>query len=202
MEAHVKLYHARGARSTRVRWLLEELELPYHLERVEIFQPAREPEHLRVHPHGQVPAVVDGELALIESGAIVLHYADVHADRGLAPKPGTPERARYYQWILYAVATFDPILVTLYKLMRAPEESRDQALVEKSKAQLGIAFELIGRALGDHDWLLGDTFTAADVALGWDLAAAAYLKLLPEGKLRAYVDRLKARPAFQRAYAD
>lgn len=201
----MKLYHFRGTRSARVRWLFEELGVPYHVESIDIFDPARQadPAHLRHHPHGAVPAVVDGELSLIESAAILLHYADAHPDRQLAPKTGEPERARYYQWIVYAAATVDPLLSHLFtQLKRTGPDQRDQPAVDKSLAKLSTALSFVAGALGDGPWLLGTQFTAADIAIGWDLALAAYLKLLDEPKLREYLDRLKGRPAFARAYAD
>ena len=68
--------------------------------------------------------------------------------------------------------------------------------------QLGTVLSLLSRALGDREWFIGDTFTAVDITLGWALAFAAYMKLIDDPKLRAYVDRIKARPAFKRAYAD
>jgi glutathione S-transferase len=188
----VRLFHSRGSRSTRVRWLFEELELPYHVEKVDITATDRSDEHLRHHPHGKVPAVVDGELSLIESAAIVLHYVDAHPEKGLAPTPGTPERARYYQWIVYSAATIDPLVSTLW-------HDRDN---EKARAQLGTVLAVVARALGDREWFVGDTFTAADIVLGWALAFAAYMKLIDDPKLRAYIDRIKARPAFKRAYAE
>jgi glutathione S-transferase len=188
----VKLFHARGARSARVRWLFEELDLPYHVEKVDIQATDRAEEHLRHHPHGKVPAVVDGELSLIESAAIVLHYTDVHPEKDLAPKPGTPERAQYYQWIIYAAATVDPLLSTLWK-------DREN---EQARTQLATVFAFLARGLGDREWFVDNRFTAADVALGWDLAFANYMKLVDDPKLQAYVKRIKERPAFKRAYAD
>lgn len=198
----MRLYHLYGSRSARVRWLLEELELPYELVDLDPSSP-RSAEHLRAHPHGSVPALVDGEDALIESGAILLALADAHLDRGLAPAPGAADRARYYQWILYATATIDHQLTAIWAhTSRLPEARRDPEQLADALARFGVAQRVIGEAVRDRPFLLGERLTAADIAVGWCLGFARWLgHLSDEPALRAYWRRLAERPAFKRAYA-
>jgi glutathione S-transferase len=99
----ITLYGMPGTRAGRVRWVLEELGLPYRevtLDRAK--GEHRRPEYLGINPLGRVPALVDGDFVLTETAAICLHLAEQHPERGLAPRPGTPERARMNQWLFLA----------------------------------------------------------------------------------------------------
>jgi len=105
----ITLHHVPFSRSLRVRWLLEELGLPYELA-TRSFADLKRPEHLALHPLGKVPVLVDGGVVLFESGAILQHLLERYGSGRLEPKPGTPERARYWQWFHYAEASVTPPL--------------------------------------------------------------------------------------------
>lgn len=189
----VKLYWARRSRGDRPRWLLEELGVPYELIRLDLGRREhKSPEYLRVHPLGLVPALVDGERVILESCAICLHLADRFPERGLAPPPGSDDRGTYYQWMVYAVATMEPPLARF-------AESRDP----HARAQFDEAARIVSMVVAGRRWLLGETFSAADIMIGDELLWArslGWLESHPE--LVAYLSRLEERPAFQRARAD
>ena len=107
----LKLFYIPKTRASRVRWMLEELGEPYELARID-WPHARGAEYRRnVHPLGAVPALQDEGLVVIESAAIIAYLADKFPERGFAPPP--QERGPYYQWIVYAMATLEPLVSQL-----------------------------------------------------------------------------------------
>src|SRR5262245_13357522 len=105
----MKLYYAPKTRATRCRWLLEEMGVPYELVQLDLSKGGHKPPgYLEANPHGAVPALTDGDLTMIESSAICMYLVDKFPEKKMAPPPGTPERGRFYQWMVYAVATVEP----------------------------------------------------------------------------------------------
>jgi glutathione S-transferase len=201
----LKLYHSAQSRSARPRWLLEEIGAPYELIRVDLSkQENKTPQYLQIHPHGVVPALVDGDLALMESAAICAYLADKFPAAHLAPAVGTADRGRYYQWLFYAMATLEPpVLQVFMHTVRLPEAERSAAVVEQSRAAFAKVADVITGGLAGKPFLLGEQFSAADVMIGSTLAWAGFMGLLSgHPALGDYVQRLAARPAFQRAQAD
>lgn len=198
----IKLYGFPGTRSSRVQWLLEEAQLPYEFELVDVMGGAhKSPEHLARHAHGLVPALEDGDLRIIESVAMCLHVADLAGGK-FAPAIGTPERARYYQHMVYTASTLDPTIIGAYMQLRfVPAEHRDEKLVEQSKKTFAVSASVLGAALGDSEYLLGGELGAVDVVVGYDLNLARELGWLDElPVLKRYTERLVARPAFKAAH--
>ncbi len=186
------------ARDTRVRWALEEAGLPYEVRLVS-FRAMKEAAHLALNPFGQIPTYEEGDLALFETGAIVLHIAERHP--GLFPADANA-RARAITWMFAALNTVElPILeLVTVKLAEGdkPWKAERMPLVEdRVRARLN---QLAAR-LGDGDWLDGG-FSAGDL-----LMVSVLLRLRPSGllnefpSLAAYVARGEARPAYQRAFA-
>lgn len=186
------------ARDTRVRWALEEAGLPYEVRLVS-FRAMKEAAHLALHPFGQIPTYEEGDLALFETGSIVLHIAERHA--GLFPADANA-RARAITWMFAALNTVEPPILELVtvKLVEGdrPWKAERLPLVEdRVRARLN---QLAAR-LGDGDWLDGG-FSAGDL-----LMVSVLLRLRPSGllnefpSLAAYVARGEARPAYQRAFA-
>lgn len=201
----IKLFGFPGTRSSRVQWLLEEAKAPYELVVVDVMKGGhKQPEHVARHPHGLVPAFADTDtsLELIESAAMCLHVADCFPEAKLAPPLGTKERARYYELVIYTVSTLDPAVIpTFLQLMFTPEDKRDVALIEKNKATFEVATGFLTRELGKGPFLLGESFSAADVALGYVLALAAQIGLLEKHPTLAdYSARLVQRPAFKKIH--
>jgi glutathione S-transferase len=138
---------------------------------------------------------------MFESAAICLYLADRFPEKKLAPAPGSPERAAYYQWAVYAMATLEPPMVQYFLHTRIlPEDKRSAAVVEESKKKFGEIARVLTRALSGKEFILGDQFSAADVLIGSMLVWAKPLGLLEEQPvLGAYTARIEARPAYQRA---
>jgi glutathione S-transferase len=194
------LVHVPLSRSLRVRWLLEELGLPYRLE-TRSFAELRRPEHLALHPLGKVPVLTDGELVLFESGAIVQHLLERYGEGRLEPKPGSDERALYLQWLHYAEATITPPLGQIVRHSALlPEAERIPAVVEWARAFTAQVLAPVERTLAGRAWLLHE-FSAADVMMGYSVKLASLLRVLGDAHshLAAYLARCEERPAWQRA---
>lgn len=186
------------ARDMRVRWALEEVGQPYDV-RLLSFQAMKEPAHLALQPFGQIPTYEDGDLALFESGAIVLHIAEHHT--GLLPDDANA-RARAITWMFAALVTVEPPIVdrAITKLLEGNESWYEQRLPMVDDRIRTRLSELSAR-LGDADWLDGD-FSAGDL-----LMVTVLLRLQGSGmveeypNLSAYVARGEERPAYKRAFA-
>lgn len=202
----LKLYHSAQSRSIRPRWLLEEAGAPYELVRLSLEKgDTKRPEYLRLNPNGRVPTLVDGDLVLYESAAIVQYLADRFADKRLAPPLGTPARGLYYQWIHYTMTEIEPPLVAIFlHTVRRPEGERIPAVAAEGRTQLAAALDVVERALEGRKFILGNDFSAADVMLGSTLAWAQMMSMLGEQRpgTAAYLGRMQERPALQRAVVD
>jgi glutathione S-transferase len=185
------------ARDTRVRWALEEVGQPYQVRLVSP-RAMKEPAHLALHPFGQIPTFEEGELALFESGAIVLHLAQRHA--GLLPDDANA-RARAITWMFAAVNTVEPPILELAiaKLVERDKPWHVERVPLVADRVRGRLNQLSTR-LGDADWLDG-AFSAGDLMM-----VSVLLRSRPSGildeypNLAAYVARGEARPAYKRAF--
>jgi glutathione S-transferase len=198
----LKLFYIPRTRALRVRWMLEELGAPYELVRIDWTQAKSEEYRRKVHPLGAIPALQDGDRTIIESAAIVLHLADRFPEKGLAPPLG--QRGEYYQWIVYAMATLEPLVDEFVAhTSRRPEEKRVPAIASECRARFSVAARPADDALRSGPFILGDRLSAADFVLGFVLNWAALVGLLSDfPSAQAYVERLRARPAFQAARRD
>jgi len=201
----IKLYHSRQSRSVRPRWLLEEIGAPYELVTLDMQKGEHKtPAYMKVHPHGAVPALVDGDLQLFESAAICAYLADKFPEKRLAPPVGTPARGLYYQWMVYSIATLEPPVIDVFmQTAMLPEAERSPAVLAAARKKFGDVANVLEQALGTRPFLLGEQFTAVDVMIGSTLGWAQMLGVL-EGKktLQEYVQRLSERPASQKAQGD
>ncbi|HVP09288.1 MAG TPA: glutathione S-transferase family protein [Burkholderiales bacterium] len=190
---------AKGlARDTRVRWALEEVDQPYEV-RLVTFRAMKEPAHLAIHPFGQIPTFEQGDLALFETGAIVLHIAERHA--GLLPDDPNA-RARAIAWMFAALNTVEPAILELAnaKLLEGdkPWTPERLPLVED---RLRTRLKQLSARLGGADWLDG-AFSAGDLMMASVLQRLKSAGILSEYPgLAAYVARGEARPAYKRAFA-
>jgi len=196
----MKLYFAPRSRATRPRWVLEELGVPYELVRVDLAaKENKRPEYLRIHPLGRIPALVDGDVTVFESTAIAMYLTDRYPDGGLAPPPSSPLRAPYYQWLLFCPSALEPAIGQFSQ----HGGELPEALREKARVRFGEAAALLASELREKDYLVGDAFSTADVIVGSNLNWARRAGMLEGGgPLPDYVDRLLARPAAVRAFAD
>jgi glutathione S-transferase len=185
------------ARDMRVRWALEEVGQPYDVRLVS-FSAMKASAHRALHPFGQIPTYEEGDLALFESGAIVLHIAERHG--GLLPDDANA-RSRAIAWMFAALSTMEPPIVergmaTLLERDKSWYNERLPMLEDRVHERLR---ELSSR-LGDADWL-GDAFSAGDLLMVTVLRRLNGSGLLEKYQnLSAYVARGEARPAFRRAF--
>lgn len=201
----MKLYYSPRTRSSRPRWLLEELGVDYELARIDLSKKEhKNPDYLKVHPLGQVPAFEDGSLKLFESAAICLYLADKYPEKNFAPKVGTPERGLYYQWMMYVMATIEPPLFSIFlNEVMLPEEKRSQSAAEEAKKKLTPILKLLNQELTKKTYILGENFSAADVLIGATMIWAESMKIIQDQPaIEDYITRMRARPAYQRATKD
>ncbi|HZR81522.1 MAG TPA: glutathione S-transferase family protein [Candidatus Binatia bacterium] len=197
----IKLYHAPMTRSLRVLWLLEELGVPY--ETVNLAFPAdlQKPDYLARSPLGKVPAIEDGDVRMVESGAIVEYLVEKYGGGRLAPPPGSPRRPEYLQWLHWAEATAMPSLGLYFQnIMIKPENERIPAAAEEAKTNIAKWLAVLDKHLAGRKFVAGDEFTAADVMLGYTVAGAKFSGMAASyPNVLAYAARLEERPAYQRA---
>jgi len=186
------------ARDTRVRWALEEVGQPYEVRYLS-FAELKKPAHRALQPFGQIPTYEEGDLALWETGAIVLHIAETHA--GLLPKDRNA-RARTIAWMFAAVSSVEPWIL---EIESTHFHDRGQAWgadrLAQAENRLRVRLDDLDRALGDKDWLMGE-FTAADILICSVLLRVRGEPVLDERpRLAAYLARGEARPAYPRSFA-
>lgn len=211
----ITVHHLNNSRSQRVLWLLEELGLPYDIKRYE-----RDPETMlappalrQVHPLGKSPVITDNDLTLAESGAIVEYLVDRYGNGRLVPALGTPERLRYTYWLHYAEGSaMPPLLIKLIfdKVEQSPMPFFAKPIARSIVSRVNDSFthpqitrhlDFMEAELGKSTWFAGEDFTAADVQISFPLEAAAARAGLNASrpKLMAFLDRIHARPAYQKA---
>ncbi len=194
----MKLYGYGPTRAARCLWLLRELELPFEYVVVDLSQGQhRQPEFLAINPYGRVPVFEEGSLRIRESVAICLYLADRHADKGLIPAPGSPNRAVHDQHLLFTVAELDaPLWRQRLHRMMYPDARRIPAEQHNARLDFQAAAQLIQGELGAGPFLLGEPFCVADIVLAHTLFWAGWTGLLDgfDG-LQAYLERCVARPA-------
>lgn len=201
----MKLYHCAKSRSVRVLWLLEELGLAYEL--VELpFDPKalKAPDYLKINPFGKVPVLVDGGVTMSESVAIIQYLMDRYADGRLEPDRASPEYGRYLQWMHFGESTMmGPVAEVASHTFFLPEEQRSPHIAERGRQTFKHYAGILDKELSGSEYLVGEEFTAADVVVGYSLFIVEMFRVMPEGfpALAAYLERLKQRPAFQKATA-
>jgi glutathione S-transferase len=207
------VHHLNNSRSQRVLWLLEELGVPYEIVRYQRGPDMLAPRELYVvHPLGKSPVITDNGNTIAESGAIVEYIVDNYGDGRLKPAPQTPERLRYTYWLHYAEGSAMPplLLKLIFTLMprRTPLLMRplvnkisNQALTKLVNPQLKQHMAFWEGELSKTEWFAGNEFSAADVQMSFPLEAAAARGGLEQGhpKAMAFLERIHARPAYQRA---
>ena len=200
----MKLYHAPGTRSVRIVWLLEELGLDYDVEFLKLGDAAmRSPEYLKVHPMGRVPALVDGDVTLNESGAIVQYVLAKHGGGRMAPAPDSADFAPYLQWLHFAEGMLmAPVGTIVVETILLPPDRRNQTNVDRATKLLSRTLGAVEERLEGRDFLAGD-FSGADIMTGHACTVSARLgaDVSDKPNVQAYIERLEARPAFQKARA-
>lgn len=185
-------HHAPWSRASGVHWLLEELGVPFEFASVDIRGGA--PEAYRaIQPNKKVPAIVHDGTIITERAAITIYLADIFPEAGLAPAIGEKTRAAYLTWLVYSDSVFDPVVA-------AKAHGTEFMGRRYSYGSFSEMVANLERRLSSQPYIAGDRFTAADTQIGSGIHFATnVLKVLPENAVfKAYMDRLAARPAFQR----
>ena len=200
------LYYSPSTASLVVHWLLIELDVPHVLHPLDFDkQEQKSPGYLTINPAGVVPAlVIDGEV-ITEAAAIAMHLADLHPQAGLAPAPGTPQRAQYYRWMFFMANTLQPA----YRAWFYPTEPAGDGNVETVKQQARQKIETAWARIADHlashpgPYVLGEQLSAADFMLTmlmrWSRNMPTPSDTWP--LLKAHADSMKVRPSFREVYS-
>lgn len=210
------VHHLNNSRSQRVLWLLEELGLPYEVRRYERDGKTQlAPSELKtIHPLGKSPVLDDGDVRVAETGAIIEYLLETYGEGRLKPEAGTAEARRYTYWLHYAEGSaMTPLLLKLVfgaLPQRSPFFVRGVVKAVAGKVQEGfIDPQIVSHVayweaeLGRNAWFAGTEFTAADIMMSFPLeAGGSRVPYGPDkGHIRAFLQRIHARPAYQRALA-
>jgi glutathione S-transferase len=191
----VTFYHSPQSRSVGALVLLEELGADYTLKALDFSKnQQRQDEYLGVNPMGKVPAIVHNGALVTEQGAVYTYLADLYPEAGITPAIGDPLRGPYLRWMFFYGSSFEPAIVdrSMKREPASPATSPYGDYDTTLKTLLG--------QLGDGPYLLGERFTATDVLWGTALRWMTMFKLVPETPaVKAYVERIAARPASKRA---
>ena len=183
------------SRGRIVRWMLEELGQPYRTEIID-YATMKGPAYLAINPMGKVPAIRHGDQVVTEAAAICAYLADAFPQAGLSPAPGDKLRAPYYRWLFFAAGPLESAVITKTLGFEVPAE-RSRMVGWGTYADL---MNVLESAVTDRDYLLGDTFSAADVyfgsQIGWGLQFGNIEK---RPALESYSARIQTRPAAVRA---
>ena len=190
------LYHAPKTRSSRIIWLLEEIGEPYEIKIVGLRRrDGGAPDPANPHPHGKVPAIVHDGVPVYESAAICLYLSDAFPKADLGPRIGDKNRGPYLTWLAYYTGVMEPAFLS--KALNFPP-----ATSQTGWANADEVMKVVAGALDKGPYLLSDIFSTADILYGSSFILFGGSPLLPATPvLAAYCDRLKARPAWQRATA-
>ena len=196
------LHFAPNSRAGRIVWLLEELGLPYEINKMAFHpQDLKSDEHRARHPLGRVPVLDDGDIRIFESGAIVDYVIARHKNGGLRPADDAPEFPEFLQWFHYCEGmVMPPVNTIVVQTVLLPQDRRDEKALGQAQRLLAKALEPVNEALEGRDYLIGD-FSAADIMLGHACFMSDRLGCVSDEMphLKAYVERVASRPHFKTA---
>ena len=198
----MKLYGYKNGRTLRARWALEEAAVAYEYVEIDLFKgEGQSAEFLKINPAGKVPVLIDGEQTIPESAAICLDVAEKHPESGLLPPVRTPERTDCYRWISFVLTELDSALWTVAKHRFAlPKDKRVDAVLDTAAWEYGMGAKVLSAALEGRSYLVAEAFSVADILAGHVLLWARSARLeIHSSCLKAYLAKLEARPALQRA---
>ena len=193
------VHFAPNSRAGRIIWLLEELGLPYEVNKMR-FHPEdlKSPSHRARHPLGRVPVLEDSGKLIWESGAIVEYILECHKKADLKPDSEDPSFPKYLQWFHYCEGmVMPPVNTIVVQTVLLPPDRRDETALSQAQKLLTRALEPVDKELKGRDYLIGK-FSAADIMLGHACFMSNRLGCVPEemSNLKRYVDTISSRPAF------
>ncbi|QDP20831.1 glutathione S-transferase family protein [Bradyrhizobium cosmicum] len=197
------VHHLGKSQSERIVWLCEELGIPYELKRytrdpVTMLAPA---EYKALHPIGAAPVITDGDLLLAESGAIVDYILVKYGNGRLVLGPDQPGFAQFLYWFHFANGTLQAGMGRLMILNRL-KLAQDNPMLVATRTRVDRAFDLVDARVRDAEYLAGDTFTTADIMMGFSLTTMRYFQPYDLSRcpnVVKYLGRIGARPAYRRA---
>ena len=211
----ITLHHLNNSRSQRILWLLEELGVPYEIQRYQrdaktMLAP---PELRAIHPLGKSPVITDGDITVAESGAIIEYLIERYGQGRLIPAAGTPQRLRYTYWLHFAEGSaMPPLLMKLVfdKIEKSPMPFFVKPIAKGIAAKVKQSFiapriaenlDYMEAELGKAMWFAGPEMTGADIQVSFVLEACAALGGLNESRprLMAFLQRIHALPAYKKA---
>ncbi len=187
------LYHMPQTRGGTTLWMSEELGDVCTVKLLNLKNgEGRTQQFLKINPMGKVPTLVHKGVTVTEAAAICAYLADAFPEKGMAPAPSDPRRGAYYRWMFFAPSCIEPMMLDKFgKVTRENPGAIGHGDYERVTAA-------IAQAIATGPYLLGEQFSAADVVFGSTLNFATMFGAIPnEGAVKTYVDRVKARPAFQ-----
>ena len=196
----LKVHFAPNSRAGRIIWILEELNLPYEVNRMD-FHPKdlKSDEHRSRHPLGRIPVLDDGDVRIYESGAIVEYILERHKNGNLKPEVSSEKYPEYLQWFHYCEGmVMPPINTIIVQTLLLPEDRRDENVLSQAKRLLSKSLEPVNQSLAEREYLIGD-FSAADIMLGHACFMSNRLGCVNAEMLnmKSYVENINKRPAFQ-----
>jgi len=205
----IELHYFPGNASLTPHLLLQELGVPFELKLVDRHTGAHKgADYLKLNPNGQIPVLVDGDLVLYETAAILLHLVDTHPGAGLAPAVGTPERAEFYKWLVWLTNTPQAMLMHYFYAERMVDPGNAAGAGEvkaQAESKVGAMLEQIDANLAARGgpWMLGPQFSALDpfafMLCRWTRGFARPARALPH--VGPFLQRMAARPALRAVMA-
>ena len=196
----LKLHFAPNSRAGRIVWLLEELELPYEINKM-AFHPKdlKSDEHRERHPLGRVPVLDDGDIRIYESGAIVEYVLERHKNGGLKPAVDSSDYPNYLQWFHYCEGmVMPPMNQIVVQTILLPKERRDETVLKQAMNLLTKSLNPVNDYLEGKDYLIGN-FSAADCMLGHSCYMANKFGTISDdmANIKRYVSNIESREAFK-----
>ena len=196
----LKVHFAPNSRAGRIIWLLEELSLPYEVNKM-AFHPSdlKSDEHRKRHPLGRIPVLDDGDIRIYESGAIIEYIIERHKNGGLKPSIEDPNYPEFLQWFHYCEGmVMPPINTIVVQTILLPQDRRDDTALNQDQRLLTKSLAPVDEALDSKEYLIGD-FSAADIMLGHACYMSNRMGCITDEmvNLKKYVENISNRPAFK-----
>ncbi len=193
----ITLFWCPRTRAARALWMLEELGQPFEVKQIDIRDEdsKNNPMFRAASPMGKVPALMDDEVLISDSAAICLYLADRYADAGLAPAFDSPGRGRFLYWMMFTPGVLEPAMAEKFGGWETNKLSHGWG-------DFDSMIETLESGLKQGPWLMGESFSAADVVVGSSANFLKMFNILPDSPvIEAYIARCLERPAYQRTIA-
>jgi glutathione S-transferase len=197
----ITVFGGQTSRSLRVVWLLEEMGLPYRVRQVDMFAAEADAEFLAVNPAVFIPVLLDGDVTLVESVAIMEYLMGRYGPTPLAPAPADPAFAAYQQFLHLGEAGLATLMMpVVVSRILAPEAEKENWGANWALGAVQRRMRLVGRQLARSPYMAGETFTAADISVSYALQLGSKQAVITLGDAeQAYLARTTGREAYKRA---